>query len=1230
MISAQQTLPVFDIRHFIDQLQPAKKKGKFICPACGEDNFTVSKKLNEHGVPNFECWNRQKDQAHKREIKEALRPWSEVVGNQKKTVRKGSYILNSATGEWVRGAVKPSKKLPKPAPLPSEGVTLARLTEPATDSPKPQQKRSKQHGQTLTWRFNYSPFQWVERVQWADESKSKGYDKTYRQWHLAEAGEEVPVWENGKQVGTREAAEGEPVCSKGTAAWMPYRWESAIAAARAGDATFLIGCEGEPAVEQYRQQGYAAITLQGSDWSEETIADLVSQLKAENLGLVYHPDHDTAGYKKAELLQKGCNQADVPFLAIVPTNINPDLAPKGDVVDLVALIGGEEFIKRLEAEIHCQVELRQQRGGGNSEPPSHRGSGGDDSDEEPDDGNPDNPFKEICRDLNLPFECCVTRQQFDGSAYRVLFGGEQGDWMVINSGFYRWSGTYWEHISETVIHKMISDYGQMAFKIGFERGSQPYVARPYENNAHKESAFKYCRSRLEKHGAIANAHLLTFNDCVVDLRTAQTMPHDKEFRLTNLIPHSYESSSECPEVFRNFVIESFGEEMLEVIRAFTSMFLDPTAPYGRFPHLVGKSGGGKGTLGRFWSSLFGEDGFGSASAFFDIATPEGRHQHLTGKKIFGFPDMGGYSQGLRAFYELVDNGPMSGRALFSAIAYSKTWNLRFWLASVDFLQIENAGDGWARRAYVISVLERLVTPDPHLSAKLQAVKAEVIAWALAMPRAERDAILLLPATSDRAKSLARDAALFGDSTRSFVDLCLRPTTDAKTTISNGQIHTWYVAYCREHGYTPLGQSKFISHLKTVLPRHYAERVWGEQINKQRSRISAHWKQIAPVPEVFVSASGGLDQNPQWICLKAKCADGGIEDFENLWESTSAKILKPSPNAGVQGVQGQNVAENKVDTLKPIFSTGVQGGSTVHSESLCAKIKTDLKPLQENKNDDFAEVETPLGHLIQNGHPHCEGVLACPPCSEDDFADGQPGHPHWEKYLAISVDREDEQAPKLLKPGVIERALQRISEVDSIESFQLFHDRYERCSEVQKRQILDAFAKSYPDDQERFYECWQNFEATSTPSVADSVPAVEVTQKPVGQKRGLGSPLKPEMLIQVLQSMAAIKSVSTFEEFKINYERLTDGQQRQVWSDARPEVQQNYQHWQDAFLAVPESVWTARKALLGVVNFGEMNAVRREHDREVLSLALKLIHPSSHKHLKRLLEEAKKVQPSQND
>jgi putative DNA primase/helicase len=127
----------------------------------------------------------------------------------------------------------------------------------------------------------------------------------------------------------------------------------------------------------------------------------------------------------------------------------------------------------------------------------------------------------------------------------------------------------------------------------------PYITRPYENNKHKDSAFRYCRSRLEREILTTNAHLLGFNDCVVDLRTGQIMPHDQDFLLTNIIPHDYQPNGECPEVFLHFIVESFGEDMLEPIRAFTSMMLDPTAPYGRSPHIIGKSGCGKGTLGRF-------------------------------------------------------------------------------------------------------------------------------------------------------------------------------------------------------------------------------------------------------------------------------------------------------------------------------------------------------------------------------------------------------------------------------------------------------------------------------------------------------------------------------------------------------------------------------------------------------------------------------------------------------
>ncbi|MHC5718221.1 MAG: primase-like DNA-binding domain-containing protein, partial [Nostoc sp.] len=255
-----------------------------------------------------------------------------------------------------------------------------------------------------------------------------------------------------------------------------------------------------------------------------------------------------------------------------------------------------------------------------------------------------------------------------------------------------------------------------------------------------------------------------------------------------------------------------------------------------------------------------------------------------------FPDVGGYAEGVRAFYELVDNGAMSGRALFNPVAYSIQWYIRFWVASVSHLQIENAGDGWMRRAYPIPVKNRDVTPDPDLWLKLQEVKSDIISWALAMPRAERDRILLSPPSSDRAKNLALEASLYGDSTKSFVDLCLRPSTNA-TFIPQSRLHSWYVLYCREHGYAPLGMSKFISHLKTVLPHNFKERSWTPTVNGKRERIQSHFAFIEPLAGVFEMKvpegppDSSLSKAEFWYCFKDKCLEGGIEEFEEFFHPT---------------------------------------------------------------------------------------------------------------------------------------------------------------------------------------------------------------------------------------------------------------------------------------------------------------------------------------------------------
>jgi hypothetical protein len=454
------------------------------------------------------------------------------------------------------------------------------------------------------------------------------------------------------------------------------------------------------------------------------------------------------------------------------------------------------------------------------------------------------------------------------------------------------------------------------------------------------------------------------------------MPHSKDYFLTSMISYDYEPGKECPEVFRRFIAESFGEDMLPIIRAFTSMFLDPTAPYGRFPHIIGQSGGGKGTLGRFWNSLWGEAS-DSAVNFSEIATPEGRHQFLTGKRIFGFPDVGGFVQGVRAFYELVDNGELSGRALFNPVGYMKLWNVRFWAASVDFLQIENAGDGYARRAYPIPVLARSVKPDPDLKLKLEAVKAGVISWALAMPRVERDRILLEEPENERVVNLRLDAALYGDSTKSFVDNCLRPTTEPGF-MHHHLLHTVYTAYCREHGYTPLGMSKFISHLKTVLPHNFVQRRWGSMSNGKRDRVPAHWEYVTTVPGAFVS----INQNegfrnsgenappptdPIWVCRKSKCEEGGLMEFADFWNPPSPPDddggnwgdrdnnppIPPTPPSSHEGVQGgsknQAVSNCTVDNPEQRKIKGVQGGSTVQPRDKALE-KSTIAVLEKNETE----------------------------------------------------------------------------------------------------------------------------------------------------------------------------------------------------------------------------------------------------------------------------------------
>lgn len=507
-------------------------------------------------------------------------------------------------------------------------------------------------------------------------------------------------------------------------------------------------------------------------------------------------------------------------------------------------------------------------------------------------------YRSLCDKLGLDFNYYTRGRTFDDFAVRKLFGTH---YKAINSAMYQYTGAgWWQRQDEKRCEHAIAECSEKVFKLHQVSKWEWEETFPFSSESCTNSALKYAMKRLYLEPP-PNRHFRAFQNGTVDMRTGELLPHDPAHYLTSAIESDYVRDRPCPQVFLDFILSAFGEDQLEAVRAYTSMLIDPTAPYGKFVHIIGPSGSGKGTLLRLWGEIFGLEDSHSGD-FAELSNPESRHQHLTGKSLYTIPDTGGYITGIRPFYELVDNGKLSGRSLYSSCGYTKEWNCRFVAASVDHLQIENAGDGWDRRCLPLLSKGREGLEDPYLRHKLSAVKADIVSWALAMPREERDAILLQPSKNSRIRLAKLDAATYGDPVRSFIDLCFRPS-ETTSVIQNHELHSWFIAYCKAHGYSDnRGMSKFIAHLKTVIPQHHVPRH-----RKDGELQPAHWTRMALLPGVMVDvslaedASNGYQGKPQqhpepeWRCAKFRCSEGGLLAFEEWSERQKMGALIPDLN-----------------------------------------------------------------------------------------------------------------------------------------------------------------------------------------------------------------------------------------------------------------------------------------------------------------------------------------------
>jgi putative DNA primase/helicase len=310
----------FDIRDHLDKLEPGKGKDSYTCPVCQGKRLTFDKKTGA-----YQCWS---GGCSTGDIREAIRPLADFLAE-----RNGQQPPQPAKKPRAK-----KKKECSPAPIPS-GAILLRLPAPgespqleqlAKDTPKDIPQNALQ---TI---YDYSDNQKVVRYEWPDPTKPKGYDKTYRQFHLDP---------NGKKI-----------WKKGDARWQAYRIDEVVEVLKTvpdGEPIVVLMPEGEKNVELARSIRVASVTLQGSNWSDPEIQIMLETLRAtgKNVILGVLHDNDDTGIKKGKGVWLVARHIQFPCIVIDPRAMWADIPEKGDIQQFLENMEADEFLIRVEAEI---------------------------------------------------------------------------------------------------------------------------------------------------------------------------------------------------------------------------------------------------------------------------------------------------------------------------------------------------------------------------------------------------------------------------------------------------------------------------------------------------------------------------------------------------------------------------------------------------------------------------------------------------------------------------------------------------------------------------------------------------------------------------------------------------------------------------------------------------------------------------------------------------------------
>jgi len=954
---ASATLQTFDIRNFVDRLSPAKGKNRYICPVCEGDNLTFDLDKYE----GYTCWNDESDR-HRAEIREAISPWAEVV--QK----------NGNIAPRLVIAKKPKKLAASPAPLPDR-LILARLPESATDQPQPQERTDRKRGKVLVTTYHYSKTQWVERVQWENPEKPKGYSKDFFPWHLGE--------------------EGKPVCKRGEAEWLPYRWEESIATVQGSTANTLIVCEGEGCVEVYRALGFAAITFQGSKWSEADLRAFAQLLKPYGITVAFHPDNDTTGEEKAGRLSKACEAIGVPCLLLCPSNLCADLPESGDVVDCLKVMSREEYIKRLEDEIHAAATDQRQQ--------SIKHHQADDEQ----------------RKGQSPAE--IAAEIAENYRERLAWNDQAGFW-------YRYEAEFpgvWSMESDTAIGAIV--VAEFESRMGLE-----YKA------SWIEECIKILKWKLLVKKWEQPEDLLPFRNGVLNTQTGNFSAHAPGYRFTWSLPRDHHPLASNWGTIENWMDEATGGsgKIKNILLCWLNACLKGRSDLQRFLHLTGEGGTGKGTFARLAITLIGEQN-NHPSSLGDWCGNRFETVNAYGKRLLTFTDEDKYTGGLGNFKKVTGGDALRGE-IKKKQAFQFSYKGMVMVISNYPIFSGDTSSGIYRRLLMVP-FNKIVPPHKRrdLEKEFEPELAALTNYVLSIPdeivsQTLRQSIDQAPEVIDR----TWDWRMRQDSVAAWLNEWVIRDPQAYERVGNNKEDTEtlfgsYYRYCEQTGSRAKGSREFSPALLELVNSDPALN-WGVEKKRVAGGFIIHGLRLR---------RAGDEDKP--YCLEALA---NVESGSSVGSGVgSGAGLKTLPGEGYVGCVGSSELTEKTEEFNFAAKT------------------IDLSPETISNSD----------------------LSSYTPCTTET---GQKFQPCTQPCIMQDAD-------PTLSDDAIQRAVTRMAAIDSVQAFQEFYKRYQRCSEAQQQQIMGVFTVQVEIDQQaRFYEFWQ--QAESLEVEAEVVQKVEVAQEPV--------------------------------------------------------------------------------------------------------------------------------------